>query len=173
MHPVDDTYYEQLFTPRKPKSKWAASNKARVEKMIAAGLMTEAGMKPIELAKTNGTWNAQSHVEALTMPPDFKRALAATPGARKEYDAYTPGVKKQCLYYINDAKRPETRAKRIARSSKRPRPDASLRVRDWQRARRWLPPSGENPIFRLSRKSTQPATSCLAERWRGCARRPR
>jgi uncharacterized protein YdeI (YjbR/CyaY-like superfamily) len=114
MHPVDETFYEQLFTPRKPKSKWAASNKARVEKMIAAGLMTDAGMKLIEIAKSNGMWDAQAHVEALTMPPDFKRALAATPGALKTYEAYTPGMKKQCLYYINDAKRPETRAKRIA-----------------------------------------------------------
>ena len=43
MHPVDDTFYKQLFTPRKAKSGWAASNKARVEKMIAAGLMTDAG----------------------------------------------------------------------------------------------------------------------------------
>jgi uncharacterized protein YdeI (YjbR/CyaY-like superfamily) len=82
--------------------------------MIAAGLMTEAGLKLIELAKSNGMWDAQSHVEALTMPPDYKRALAATRGAMKAYDAYTPGRKKQCLYYINDAKRPETRAKRIA-----------------------------------------------------------
>jgi uncharacterized protein YdeI (YjbR/CyaY-like superfamily) len=76
--------------------------------------MTDAGMKLIEIAKSNGMWDAQAHVEALTMPPDFKRALAATPGALKTYEAYTPGMKKQCLYYINDAKRPETRAKRIA-----------------------------------------------------------
>ena len=114
MHPVDDTFYQQLFTPRKPNSRWAASNKARVEKMIAAGLMTEAGMKMVELAKARGTWNAFDAVDALTVPPDFKRALAATPGARKGYDAYTPGMKKQCLHYLNDAKRPETRARRTA-----------------------------------------------------------
>ncbi len=119
MNPVDDTFYMQLFTPRKPKSAWAATNKARVEKLIAAGLMTDAGMKLIELARKSGTWDALAHVEALTVPPDFKRALGATPGAKKGYDTYTPGVKKQCLYYLNDAKRPETRAKRIARSSKR------------------------------------------------------
>jgi uncharacterized protein YdeI (YjbR/CyaY-like superfamily) len=114
MHPVDDTFYKQLFTPRKPKSRWAASNKARVEKMIAAGLMTDAGMKMIELAKQTGTWNAFDAVEAMTMPEDFKRALKAAPAAKKTYEAYTPAVKKQCLYYLNDAKRPETRAKRIA-----------------------------------------------------------
>jgi uncharacterized protein YdeI (YjbR/CyaY-like superfamily) len=114
MHPVDDTFYKQLFTPRTAKSRWAASNKARVEKMIAAGLMTEAGLKAIELAKQTGTWGAFDAVEAMRMPPDFKRALETNPAAMKGYDAYTPGVKKQCLYYLNDAKRPETRAKRIA-----------------------------------------------------------
>jgi uncharacterized protein YdeI (YjbR/CyaY-like superfamily) len=113
MHPVDDTFYKQLFTPRKPKSKWAASNKARVEKMIAAGLMTDAGMKLVELAKQTGTWDALTAVDTTTVPPDFKRALNATAGAKKGFDAYTPGVKKQCLSYIHDAKRPETRAKRI------------------------------------------------------------
>jgi uncharacterized protein YdeI (YjbR/CyaY-like superfamily) len=113
MHPVDDTFYKQLFTPRTPKSRWAASNKARVEKMIAAGLMTDAGMKMIDLAKRTGTWNAFDAVEAMTVPDDLKRALKATPAAKKGYDAYTPAVKKQCLYYLNDAKRPETRARRI------------------------------------------------------------
>jgi uncharacterized protein YdeI (YjbR/CyaY-like superfamily) len=113
MHPVDDTFYKQLFTPRKPKSKWAASNKARVEKMIAAGLMTDAGMQLVELAKKSGTWNALTEVDTTTVPPDFRRALAATPGAVKGFGAYTPGMKKQCLSYILDAKRPETRAKRI------------------------------------------------------------
>jgi uncharacterized protein YdeI (YjbR/CyaY-like superfamily) len=113
MHPVDDTYYKQLFTPRKPKSKWAASNKARVEKMIAAGLMTDAGMKLVTLAKESGTWDALNEVDATTTPADLKRALNATPGARKGFDAYTPGMKKQCLAYIHDAKRPETRARRI------------------------------------------------------------
>jgi uncharacterized protein YdeI (YjbR/CyaY-like superfamily) len=115
MHPVDETFYKQLFTPRTSKSRWAASNKARVEKMIAAGLMTAAGLKMIELAKQTGTWNAFDAVEAMSLPDDFKRALDKVPAAKKGYDGYTPAAKKQCLYYLNDAKRPETRAKRIAR----------------------------------------------------------
>ena len=114
MHPVDDTFYKQLFTPRTAKSRWAASNKARVEKMIGAGLMTEAGLRMIELAKQTGTWEAFDAVDAMIMPADFKRALNAVPAAKKGYEAYTTAVKKQCLYYLNDAKRPETRAKRIA-----------------------------------------------------------
>ena len=113
MNPIDDTFYKQLFTPRQPKSRWAASNKARVEKMMAAGLMTDAGMAAIERAKKTGTWSAFDAVDAMTLPDDFKRALKAVPAAKKGYDGYTPGVKKQCLYYLNDAKRPETRARRI------------------------------------------------------------
>ena len=114
MNPLDETYYMQLFTPRKPKSGWAASNKKRVAKLIEAGLMTEAGMKLIELAKKTGTWTALDAVEAMTMPDDFLGALKKTAVAKKGFDAYSPSVKKQCLYYINDAKRPETRARRIA-----------------------------------------------------------
>ena len=114
MNPLDETYYLQLFTPRKAKSAWAASNKKRVEKLIDAGLMTEAGMTLVDLAKKTGTWNALDAVEAMTMPDDFVHALKKKAGAQKGFDAYSPSVKKQCLYRINDAKRPETRAKRIA-----------------------------------------------------------
>jgi uncharacterized protein YdeI (YjbR/CyaY-like superfamily) len=114
MNPVDDTFYKQLFTPRKAKSMWAASNKQRVEKLIAAGLMTKAGLALIELAKKSGTWDALNDVEAITVPDDFLRALKRSAAAKKTFDAYTPSMKKQCLYYITGAKRPETRARRIA-----------------------------------------------------------
>src|SRR5436190_4078494 len=99
---------------REPKSAWAASNKKRVEKLLEAGLMSDAGMKLVELAKKTGAWTALDAVEAMTMPDDFLRALKRTAGAKKGFDAYTPSVKKQCLYRLRDAKRPETRAKRIS-----------------------------------------------------------
>ncbi len=70
-------------------------------------------MTAIELAKKTGTWSAFDAVDAMTLPDDFKRALKAAPAAKKGFDGYTPGVKKQCLHYLNDAKRPETRARRI------------------------------------------------------------
>lgn len=56
IHPIDEDLYKQMFTPRKPKSVWSAANKARVERLIAAGLMTAAGMALIALAKKNGNW---------------------------------------------------------------------------------------------------------------------
>ncbi len=114
MNPIDDTYYKQLFTPRKPKSAWAASNKKRVEKLIEAGLMTDAGLRLVDLARKTGAWTALDDVESLTMPADFLRALKRTAGAKNTFDSYTPSQKKQCLYRIRDARRPETRAKRIA-----------------------------------------------------------
>ncbi len=114
MNPLDETFYMQRFTPRKTKSVWAASNKKRVAKLMEAGLMTDAGMKLVDLAKKTGTWAALDAVEAMTIPDDFRRALKKKAGAQKGFDAYTPSVKKQCLYYITAAKRPDTRAKRIA-----------------------------------------------------------
>jgi uncharacterized protein YdeI (YjbR/CyaY-like superfamily) len=112
--PVDDVYYQQRFTPRKPGSTWAATNKARVEKLIAAGLMTAAGLAAIAIARANGSWDRLTAVDAGVVPGDLARALKKTAGARTAFDALTPGKRKQFLYYLNDAKKPETRARRIA-----------------------------------------------------------
>jgi uncharacterized protein YdeI (YjbR/CyaY-like superfamily) len=114
MHPIDDTLYRQVFTPRKPKSVWSAPNRARVEKMIAARLMTAAGMAMITLAKKSGTWDALKQIEQLEAPADLKQALNANAAAKKNWPRFTPGGRKMLLYWLNDAKRPETRSKRIA-----------------------------------------------------------
>jgi uncharacterized protein YdeI (YjbR/CyaY-like superfamily) len=111
--PVDDTYFKQLYTPRKATSTWSAINKGSVERLIAAGLMTAAGLAAIELAKTTGRWTAIDHVEALTLPDDFKRALAKDKVARDGFEALSPFVRKQFLYRLNSARLPETRARRI------------------------------------------------------------
>jgi len=70
--PVDETYFKQLYTPRKPKSNWSAINKAAVEKLIAEGLMTAAGFA-IEVAKANGCWTALDDVETSTLPDDKRK----------------------------------------------------------------------------------------------------
>lgn len=112
--PVDDTYFKQLYTPRKPRSNWSAINKATAERLIAEGLMTAAGLAAIEVAKANGSWNVIDHVESFVVPEDFKKALAKNKAARAGFDGLSPFVRKQFLYRLNSAKRPETRAKRIA-----------------------------------------------------------
>jgi uncharacterized protein YdeI (YjbR/CyaY-like superfamily) len=114
MHPIDGAFYKQVFTPRKPSSIWSATNKTRVERLIAAGLMTAAGMALIALAKKTGKWSAMDHAEALTMPPDLQSALNANDAAKRNWPAYSPGMRKGFLRMVTGAKRPETRAARVA-----------------------------------------------------------
>jgi uncharacterized protein YdeI (YjbR/CyaY-like superfamily) len=110
---LDDARYVQLFTPRKPKSTWSRSNKLRVERLLAQGLMAAAGLASIELAKTNGSWESLDAVEAFVMPDDLATALAAVPGAAEKFAAFSPSARKAYLHWISQAVRPETRAKRI------------------------------------------------------------
>jgi uncharacterized protein YdeI (YjbR/CyaY-like superfamily) len=115
VHPINDSLYKQIFTPRKPASRWSALNKQRVEKLIAEGQMTTAGMKMIELAKTTGNWQAHAETDALTIPPELKKALASNADAKKNWPTYTASQQKGFLRMLHDAKTPETRVKRIAR----------------------------------------------------------
>ena len=115
IRPIDDHTYMQWYCPRKPKSVWSKLNKTRVERLIAAGLMTPAGQAKIDLARTNGQWNHLDSVESLTLPADFAQALRAAPAAaRKHYDSLSPSARKILLYQIHNVKRPENRAKKIA-----------------------------------------------------------
>jgi uncharacterized protein YdeI (YjbR/CyaY-like superfamily) len=112
--PVDDSYFKQLYTPRKPKSNWSAINKAAAERLIADGLMTAAGQAAIDAAKANGRWTALDHVESHIVPDDFAAALKKNRMARQAFESFSPFVRKQFLYRLNSAKKPETRARRIA-----------------------------------------------------------
>jgi uncharacterized protein YdeI (YjbR/CyaY-like superfamily) len=114
IRPIDDHTYMQWYCPRKPKSVWSKLNKMRVEQLIAIGQMTPAGQAKIDLAKKNGQWTHLDAVESLTLPDDFAKALSKAPGARKHFNALSPSARKILLYRIHLAKRPETRAKKIA-----------------------------------------------------------
>lgn len=111
--PMDHEKYMQRFTPRKAKSGWSALNKRRVEKMIEQNLMTKAGLEKIEEAKRNGAWEHLDHVEALKLPEDFEKALSRNKKAKINFENFPQFTKKQFLYRINSAKRPETRKERI------------------------------------------------------------
>ncbi|HEU4562412.1 MAG TPA: YdeI/OmpD-associated family protein [Longimicrobium sp.] len=100
-----------LLAPRKPKSVWSALNKRRVEELERSGAMTAAGRAKIEAAKADGSWAALDAVDRLEMPHDLADALGER--GRATYETYPPFLRKQVLYWINSAKRPETRAKRI------------------------------------------------------------
>lgn len=113
MRPLDEAQYIQYFSPRKPKSAWSKSNKDRVERLIAQGLMAKAGLDAIEVAKQNGMWAHYDAIEALQVPDDLAQALKAKPIAAKNFDALPASSRKQFLYWINNVKRPENRVKRI------------------------------------------------------------
>lgn len=114
IRPVDEEHALQLFTPRRPTSTWAASNKRRVAALQRAGLMTPAGLAAIKIAKQNGSWSALDDIDAMVMPPDLGRALARNARAKRNYDALSPSSKKVFLAWVAGAKRNETRARRVA-----------------------------------------------------------
>ena len=111
---LDDEHYLQRLSPRRPRSVWSRPNKERIGRLIAGGRMTDAGRRPIEAAKRDGSWNALDDTDDLVVPDDLAAALVASHAAREHFDAYPPSVKKQALYWITSAKRPETRGRRIA-----------------------------------------------------------
>ena len=115
---LDEETYTRKFTPRQEGSKWSPSNKKRVEKMIKEGLMTEHGMRKIEAAKRNGSWDAPDERPQLTfeMLPEFARALSENEKARETFEGLSATDRKQYLGWIEMAKRPETRQRRIAES---------------------------------------------------------
>ena len=105
---------ELLLTPRRPSSTWAASNKSRVTRLIDAGLMTPAGYRAIEVARRNGSWQALDAVERGEVPTDLAAALEAVPAARDFFEALPPSARRMHVWFVVSAKRPETRARRIA-----------------------------------------------------------
>ena len=110
---IDDTHHMQMFTPRKAKSVWSALNKARVARLLKAGLMTAAGLAVVALAKKAGTWNALAHVESLTVPPELQTAIDANEDAKANWPTYSASARKGFLYALNNAKRPDTRERRV------------------------------------------------------------
>lgn len=110
--PLDDERTGLLFTPRRPGSGWSRSNKVRIARLMKEGRMQPAGLAKIAAAKRDGSWTLLDSVEAMQVPKDLRRALG-TAGMRK-FDALTPGRRKEHLRMLVTAKKPETRAKRIA-----------------------------------------------------------
>lgn len=118
------------FTPRKPKSIWSKLNKERVEKLIKNKLMTEAGLSIIEQAKNSGSWNvldiSDFHIDNKSLPPDLEKAFYKNKKALKNFNAFPAGYRKRFLFWIDNARRPETRTERIkqtlfmAKANKKP-----------------------------------------------------
>ena len=121
------------ISPRKAGSAWSRVNQARVERLIADGRMTPAGMAKVEAAKADGSWSALDDAEAGVMPPDLGAALDANPAARANFDAFPPGSRKIILQWVTGAKRAETRAARVAESVRLAA--ENVRANHWRRTK--------------------------------------
>jgi len=113
-HGHDETYFRQRFTPRKPRSKWSQINRDRAEALIAAGRMRPAGQAQVDAAKADGRWDAAyAGARTIEVPDDLTRALRRNARARRAFEALDSTNRYAILFRIHDAKRPETRARRI------------------------------------------------------------
>ena len=112
---LDDDHYVQRFTPRRARSKWSKINRQKAERLIAEGRMRLGGLSEVERAKQDGRWDeAYDSATTATVPDDFREALDAEPAAREFFESLGNTKRYAFLYHIRDAKRPDTRAKRIA-----------------------------------------------------------
>jgi uncharacterized protein YdeI (YjbR/CyaY-like superfamily) len=110
---IDDDKRMQTFTPRKDKSVWSKLNKTYIEKLTRENLMHVSGLAKIETAKQNGSWESLDAVENHEMPKDLEAAFKQNKTALKNYEAFSPSYRKSYLYWLNQAKRQETRVTRI------------------------------------------------------------
>ena len=111
---LDARFWLQRFTPRQPKSRWSAINCAKVAELVAGGRMRAAGLRQVELAKQDGRWDAAyPGRRTITVPPDLERALADNAAAAAFFATLDGANRYAVLYRIHDAKKPETRARRI------------------------------------------------------------
>jgi uncharacterized protein YdeI (YjbR/CyaY-like superfamily) len=128
---LDDDRYKLWMTPRKPGSGWSAVNKRRLERLRAEGALAPAGLAAIERAEADGSWSKLDASHALRMPRDLATALEAYPNAGRHFDAFPPSARRAILEWIEQAKRAETRAKRVEET-------ARLAERN-ERANQWRP----------------------------------
>jgi uncharacterized protein YdeI (YjbR/CyaY-like superfamily) len=112
---LDELHYLQRFTPRRTRSRWSKINREKAERLIEQGRMRPAGLEEVERARADGRWDeAYDSATTATVPADFQASLDAEPAAQAFFETLSKSKRYSFLYRIEDAKRPETRAKRIA-----------------------------------------------------------
>ncbi|MCY4414992.1 MAG: YdeI/OmpD-associated family protein [Chloroflexi bacterium] len=114
---IDDQQAMRLFTRRNPRSPWSRINKDKAVRLMKQGRMREAGARAIEAAQSNGAWTVYDEIEDLVIPPDLASALADNETARACFDNFPPSSRKNILWWIKSARKPETRAARIAKTA--------------------------------------------------------
>jgi len=113
---VDERWFTQRFTPRRARSKWSRLMCQKAEELMASGAMQPAGLAEVERARADGRWDAAYEPPSTaTVPDDLRAALDADPAAAEFFDTLSGQNRYAILHRIHDAKRPETRARRIAK----------------------------------------------------------
>jgi uncharacterized protein YdeI (YjbR/CyaY-like superfamily) len=111
---VDESWYEQRFTPRRARSIWSKRNREFALALIEAGRMEPAGLRELERAKADGRWDAAYDAPSTaTVPDDLRAALDASPDAAAFFATLNSQNRYAILHRIQTARRPETRARRI------------------------------------------------------------
>jgi uncharacterized protein YdeI (YjbR/CyaY-like superfamily) len=115
-HAHDDDYFLQRFTPRRARSKWSQVNREKAERLTEAGEMHAAGLAEVQRAKADGRWDAAYEPQSrATVPDDLQAAIEANPAAAQTFATLTSQNRYAILFRLRDAKRPETRARRLER----------------------------------------------------------
>ena len=110
----DDKYWLQKFTPRGPKSIWSKINTEKAERLIVSGKMKPAGLKAVEAARQDGRWDAAyASQKNIVIPEDFQAVLDSNKKAKDFLSTLKSAERYSILFRIHNAKKPETRAKRI------------------------------------------------------------
>jgi len=113
---LDERYFLQRYTPRRPRGRWSQINRTKAEQLIAEGKMRPAGRAEIERAKADGRWDAAyAGVRTMAVPDDLQAELDARPDAAAFYAQLSSQNRYAILYRLQDAKKPETRARRLAK----------------------------------------------------------
>lgn len=114
---VDELRSKLYFSPRKKGSGWSSSNKKRIKELAAEGKLKEPGLRVLEAAKKDGSWTKLDKSESVEIPKDLLSAFRKHPGSKRNFDSFPPGVKKQILQWIDQARTEPTRLKRITETA--------------------------------------------------------
>lgn len=110
----DERHYLQRFTPRRPRSRWSQLNREKIEALARQGRVRPAGLEQVELAKADGRWEAAYASPAnVEVPDDLRQALDGSPRAAEFWAGLSKSNRFAVIYQLQDAKRPETRARRL------------------------------------------------------------
>jgi uncharacterized protein YdeI (YjbR/CyaY-like superfamily) len=110
----DEHHFLQRFTPRRPRGRWSRINREKAEALIESGEMRPAGLAEVEAARADGRWEAAyAGARAAEVPDDLRRELDANPAVREFFEALDAANRYAILYRLEEAKRPETRRRRL------------------------------------------------------------